>query len=106
MPSPPTPPSAPAPDTSRSPAPAAGPGERSGLAADPQSLPVDAPDERESQLPHERDESPDDETPAGTEQSQHAVAEQARRDLEEGREDTDRGPVTERVYEDVKRRKP
>jgi hypothetical protein len=32
------------------------------------------------------------------------VGDRARRDLEEGREDTDRGPVTERVYERVKRR--
>ena len=105
MPSPPTPPSAPAPDASRSPAPAAGPGERTGLAPDPQSRPVDRPDEREAQLPHERDESADDGA-VETEPSQRAVGEQARRDLEEGREDTDRGPVAERVYEGVKRRRP
>ena len=104
MPSRPSPPSA-APAPATSPAPQAAPLRREpgGLASDRQRLPIDAPEET-TPMPHERDESPDRAAPAGNEPSQRAVGERARRDLEEGREDTDRGPATERVYERVKRR--
>lgn len=54
-------------------------------------------------LPHERDESADRDAPEGTAPSQREVGEGARRDLEEGREDTDRGPMADRVYERLKR---
>jgi hypothetical protein len=96
MPSPPTPPS--------SPSPPSGPSRQTGQALQPRGRPADAAGKRNAQLPHERDESSDPEAPAGSEPSQRAVAEQARRDVRQGLQDTDRGPVTERVYEGLKRR--
>ena len=104
MPSPPSPPQASPAPPAQAAAPASEPRKPRGLADDPQNLPIDTPGERNVPLPHERDEAPDRDGPAGTEPSQRAVGEQARRDLEQGREDTDRGPVTERVYEGVRRR--
>lgn len=45
-------------------------------------------------LPHERDESSDSQTGP-----RRDVIEHARRDLESGRQDTGRGPVTDQLYE-------
>jgi len=56
----------------------------------------------EPRLPHERDESSDSQESQGGEPTE--VGKQAHEDVERGIVDTDRGPVTDRVYrEKVKR---
>jgi len=51
-------------------------------------------------LPHERDESADSQQAHAA--SATRVGEQALSDIESGQVDTDKGPVTERVYEGLK----
>jgi hypothetical protein len=53
----------------------------------------------EPRLPHERDESSDSQ-----DQGVRDVIRQGARDIEQGRVDTDRGPVMERIYRRVKGR--
>lgn len=52
-------------------------------------------DRRAPKLPHEHDESADSQRAGET--TAPAVGKQAYRDLQEGREDTDRGPVVDRL---------
>lgn len=54
-------------------------------------------------LPHERDESADSQPPGQTDPSQADIGERGRRDLERGVRDTDRGPVADRTYDQLKR---
>lgn len=54
--------------------------------------------ESEPRLPHERDE-----TVGMTNQTPDMKMQRAQRDLAQGRVDTDRGPVTDRVYRQLKR---
>jgi len=53
-------------------------------------------------LPHERDESADSQQARNT--SIEQVGQQAFDDVASGQVDTDRGPVTQRVYEGLKRK--
>jgi len=56
-------------------------------------------------LPHEVDQSADSQqTPDGTEGSTPRVGRQAHEDVERGLVDTDRAPVTDRVYNDKVKR--
>jgi len=56
-------------------------------------------------LPHERDQSSDSQqTPDGTGGSTPQVGRQAHEDVERGLVDTDRAPVTDRVYNDKVKR--
>ncbi len=57
--------------------------------------------EAEPKLPHERDQSADSQQ--DREGSTSRVGKQAFDDVESGLVDTDRGPVTQRVYEGVKK---
>jgi hypothetical protein len=53
--------------------------------------------ERSSREPHERDESADSQ--AAAEPSQQEMGEIARRDIESGKTDTDKGPVLRDLHE-------
>ena len=56
-------------------------------------------------LPHERDQSADSQqTPDGTDGTAPRVGRQALEDVERGLVDTDRAPVTDRVYNDKVKR--
>jgi hypothetical protein len=54
--------------------------------------------DNEPRLPHERDESSDSQDQDGANDPGREVGEQAFKDLREGRVDTDRGPVMDRLY--------
>jgi hypothetical protein len=54
-------------------------------------------------LPHERDESADSQPAAQADPLQADIGERGRRDVERGVEDTDRGPVADRTYDQLKR---
>lgn len=54
--------------------------------------------ENEPRLPHERDESADSQVRDDANEPGREIGEQALRDLREGRVDTDRGPVMDRLY--------
>ncbi len=71
-----------------------------GNRATPQGNTLPAQGERQQavpRLPHERDESADSQ-PAG-EASGRRMGAMAHRDLEKGRQDTDKGPVMDATYE-------
>ena len=57
--------------------------------------------ESKPRLPHEHDESSDSQESQGGEPPE--VGKRAHEDVERGVVDTDRGPVTDRVYRDIKR---
>jgi hypothetical protein len=54
-------------------------------------------------LPHERDESDDSQAGAGDAGGQHDIGQQALDDLRSGQTDTGRLPVTDRVYDRLKK---
>jgi len=63
-------------------------------------------DDVEPRLPHERDESSDSQdmqAPGAAEPWNKAIGEQAFEDLRQGRQDTGRLPVTDKVYEGLKK---
>lgn len=63
-------------------------------------------DDVEPRLPHERDESADSQNgdePGSREPSAERIGEQAFEDLRAGRQDTGRLPVTDQVYEELKK---
>jgi len=57
---------------------------------------IGAADRRRDPLPHEHDES--SRSQASASQAQERVGRQALADLEDGRQDTDRGPVADETY--------
>ena len=67
----------------------------------PQGKDRDPMDESAPRLPHEHDESSDSQESQGGEPTE--VGKQAHEDVERGLVDTDRAPVTDRVYRDIKR---
>jgi hypothetical protein len=54
-------------------------------------------------LPHERDQSDDSQAGPGAAGGQRAIGQQAHDDLQAGQTDTDRLPVTDRVYDRLKK---
>jgi len=73
--------------------------------ADDSNTKVEQGGESAPRLPHERDQSSDSQqTPDGTDGTTPAVGRQALEDVERGLVDTDRAPVTDRVYNDKVKR--
>ena len=57
-------------------------------------------------MPHERDEGTGKHSTAGIENAENAdVMRQAREDIESGKQDTDRGPVTDKTYHELRKKK-
>jgi len=55
-------------------------------------------------MPHERDESPSDTANPASAPS-HEVMRQAHDDMVSGKQDTDRGPVADRTYHELRKKK-
>jgi len=64
------------------------------------------PSAPQPKMPHERDEGAGRHSTAGGQTSGNSdVMRQARDDLESGKQDTDRGPVTDKTYHELRKKK-
>jgi hypothetical protein len=65
-----------------------------------------SPTRSKPRMPHERDEGTGEHSTSGIDNAESAdVIRQAREDIESGQQDTDRGPVTDRTYHELRKKK-
>lgn len=66
----------------------------------------ESPADPQPKMPHERDEGTGEHSTAGIENAESAdVMRQAREDVESGQLDTDRAPVTDKTYHELRKKK-